>query len=82
MTTSTLNRALVFTEHENHLTTGMPDLVAVGYVNARRRDGRGERAGELLVVQGVDVYIDNNGGDAAGFGDIASLFGGNLFGGK
>lgn len=77
MTTSTLNRALVFTEHENHLTTGMPDLVAVGYVNARRRDGRGERAGERLVVQGVDVYID---GDTAGFGDLANLFGGNLFG--
>ncbi|MEH3129410.1 MAG: hypothetical protein PGN30_00015 [Mycolicibacterium neoaurum] len=78
MTTNTLNRGLVFTEHENHLTTGMPDLVAVGYINARRRDGRGERAGERLVVQGVDVYVDTRGGrEDPGFSIFRNLFGGN-----
>lgn len=77
--THTLNRGLAFTEHERHLTEGLPDLVAVGYVNARRGDGHGERAGERLVVQGVDVYIDNRGvgGGEVDFGGLSNLFGGN-----
>lgn len=45
----------LFTEHEDHLTADMPELVAVGYVNARRRGGRGEKAGRRLVVTANNV---------------------------
>ena len=51
----------LFTEHENHLTEGLPDLVAVGYVNAHRRDGRGEKSATRLVVRGNQVYAVPNG---------------------
>lgn len=47
-------RAL-FTEFEDHLTRDMPDLVAVGYVNRRRRDGRGEKADRELVATRTHV---------------------------
>lgn len=50
MTNTTIRE--LFTEHENRLTAGLPDLVAVGYVNARRRAGKGERASVVLSVVG------------------------------
>lgn len=78
--TQALARNLVFTEHEDHLTAAMPDLVAVGYVNARRRDGRGEKADERLVVRGSEVYAVPRGSldafDLSG-GLFGKLFGGN-----
>lgn len=68
-----MNVRELFTEHENQLTAAMPDLVAVGFVNARRKDGLGERR-DRLVVNGTTVMaIPVFGGfgnpfDAFGFG--------------
>ncbi|MCK0174784.1 hypothetical protein [Mycolicibacterium sp. F2034L] len=42
----------LLTEKELELTAGMPDPVAAGYINARRRDGKGERRNRLVVIDG------------------------------
>lgn len=79
-TTSATTVRDLFTEHEDHLTADMPALVAVGYVNARRRDGRGEKAGHRLLVTGNTVTEIGGNGSLDGF-NIGDLFGWK-FGGR
>lgn len=72
---TTLTVRELFTEHEDHLTADMPELVAVGYVNARRRAGRGEKADKRLIVTGTNTVTELGGsGSLDGFklGDLFS----------
>lgn len=63
------------TDHERHLTDHMPELVAVGYVNARRKNGRGDKARHRLVVTGSNVTELPGSGSLDGF-NLGDIFGG------
>ena len=80
MSTTCTVRSL-FTEYEDHLTAGMPDLVAVGYVNARRRDGLGERKARLVVQDNTVIAVPVVAAEqfGGGFGNLFDISG---FGGR
>lgn len=74
-------RTQFFTEHERHLTDHLPEMVAIGYVNARRRDGRGEKAGRRIIVSAPDERGLHHFTETPGPGSLDGYNLGDLFGG-